>query len=202
MLDAGAGIQRYRQDAAHLAYTSQDFGGYKGGEVFADRKTPDWDSTCCDLLCDITAIPVVDGHFDAVLCTEVFEHLPEPQKALAELARVLRPGGAMLLTAPFRSLYHQEPYFFTSGFSTYWYEHHAPACGLEIVAIEANGDYWGDLAQELVRLLLLGPFWQRICSLFLVSPLIVYLALLRRCSSLQSPQSCWGYHVTLRKPAA
>jgi len=202
LLDAGAGFQRYRSYARHLAYTSQDFGAYKGGEVFADRKTPDWDSSRCDLLCDITEIPVPTGSFEAVLCTEVFEHLPDPQKALAELTRVLAPGGTMLLTAPFRSLYHQEPYFFTSGFSTYWYEHHAAACGLDIEAIDANGDYWSDLAQELVRMLLLGPIWQRLCSLILVMPLIAYLALLRRCSSVKTPQSCWGYHVILRKPAA
>jgi SAM-dependent methyltransferase len=201
VLDAGAGFQRYRNDAKHLAYTSQDFGEYKGGEEFADRKTPDWDSTHCDLLCDITAIPVPDGCFEAVLCTEVFEHLPDPQRALLELARVLKPGGRMLLTAPFRSLYHQEPYFFTSGFSVYWYEHHAQAAGLTIDAIEANGDYFGDLAQELVRLVSLGPLLQRLCAAILVSPLIIYLAVLRRWRSIKAPTSCWGYHVYLRKSA-
>lgn len=200
LLDAGAGVQRYRDAAAHLDYTSQDFGDYKGGEAFGDRDSPVWDASRCDLLCDITEIPVEDGRFDAILCTEVFEHLPEPQRALHELARVLKPGGRMLLTAPFRSLYHQDPYFFFSGFSRYWYQHHAAACGLVIEAIEPNGDYYGDVAQELVRIVRLGPFWQRLCAGVLSLPLLIYLALLQRSGRIRTPESCWGYRVWLAKP--
>lgn len=200
LLDAGAGIQRYRADASHLNYTSQDFAAYKGGEAFGDRLSPAWDASRCDLLCDITAIPVPEHSFDAVLCTEVFEHLPDPQAALRELARVLRPGGRMLLTAPFRSLYHQEPYFFTSGFSRYWYMHHAAACGLLIEAIEPNGSYFADVAQELVRIVRLGPWWQSLIAAPLTLPLVAYLALLQRWGQIQTPESCWGYHVKLLKP--
>jgi len=200
LLDAGAGVQRYREAAAHLVYTSQDFGDYKGGEAFGDRDSPVWDASRCDLLCDITEIPVADGRFDAILCTEVFEHLPDPQRALRELARVLKPGGCMLLTAPFRSLYHQDPYFFFSGFSRYWYQHHAVACGLVIEAIEPNGDYFDDVAQELVRIVRLGPLWQRLCAGILSLPFLVYLALLQRWGRICTPESCWGYHVWLTKP--
>ncbi|MEB3234631.1 MAG: methyltransferase domain-containing protein [Cyanobacteriota bacterium] len=201
LLDAGAGVQRYRPDAAHLQYTSQDFGEYKGGDVFGDRTSPLWDASRCDLLCDITAIPRPDHSFDAVLCTEVFEHLPDPQLALKELARVLKPGGQLMLTAPFRALYHQEPYFFTSGFSRYWYEHHAHSCGLEIAAIEPNGSYLADVAQELVRIARLGPLWQSLCASLLALPLVAYLGLLQRWGHVKTPESCWGYHVWLVKPA-
>ena len=201
VLDAGAGVQRYRADAVHLVYTSQDFGAYKGGEAFANRNSPSWDASQCDLVCDITSIPVADGSFDAVLCTEVFEHLPDPQRALQELARVLKPGGRMMLTAPFRSLYHQDPYFFTSGFSRYWYQHHGPASGLMVQTIEPNGSYFADVAQELVRIVRLGPFWQSVCAGLLALPLILYLAILQRWGSIKTPESCWGYHVLLFKPA-
>jgi ubiquinone/menaquinone biosynthesis C-methylase UbiE len=46
---------------------------------------------------DLTRIPFATGLFDAVVCGYVLEHLPDPRPGLAELARVMRPGGKMLL---------------------------------------------------------------------------------------------------------
>ncbi|MGQ0838357.1 methyltransferase domain-containing protein [Actinokineospora sp.] len=42
---------------------------------------------------DAYALPFADGAFDAVYCERVFQHLAEPERAAAEIARVLRPGG-------------------------------------------------------------------------------------------------------------
>jgi SAM-dependent methyltransferase len=46
---------------------------------------------------DLTRLPYTDGAFDAVVCGWVLEHLPDPRLGLRELARVLAPGGRMLL---------------------------------------------------------------------------------------------------------
>jgi ubiquinone/menaquinone biosynthesis C-methylase UbiE len=46
---------------------------------------------------DLTRLPYADGFFDAVVCGWVLEHLPDPRPGLRELARVLQPGGKMLL---------------------------------------------------------------------------------------------------------
>jgi ubiquinone/menaquinone biosynthesis C-methylase UbiE len=46
---------------------------------------------------DLSALPFADASFDGVTCGYVLEHLPDPRVGLAELARVLRPGGRMLL---------------------------------------------------------------------------------------------------------
>lgn len=48
----------------------------------------------------LTALPCENAAFDCCLCTEVLEHVPDHEKALAELARVLKPGGLLLLSVP------------------------------------------------------------------------------------------------------
>jgi ubiquinone biosynthesis O-methyltransferase len=47
---------------------------------------------------DAEGLPFGDGEFDVVFSCECLEHLPDPQQALREMARVLRPGGHLVLT--------------------------------------------------------------------------------------------------------
>ena len=49
---------------------------------------------------DALALPFADGSFDRVIASEVLEHIPDDEAAMAELARVLRPGGSMAVTVP------------------------------------------------------------------------------------------------------
>lgn len=49
---------------------------------------------------DALALPFNDGSFDRVIASEVLEHIPDDASAMAELARVLRPGGTMAVTVP------------------------------------------------------------------------------------------------------
>ena len=46
------------------------------------------------------ALPFRDEQFDFVICTQVFEYLPDPASAVAEISRVLRKGGVLFLSAP------------------------------------------------------------------------------------------------------
>lgn len=155
LLDAGAGELRNRQFCGHLKYISQDFCQYKGqvgGQIDEGLQDESWDTSRIDLVSDITAIPAPDASFDAILCSEVLEHVPEPTHALDEFARLLKPGGTLILTAPFGSNVHMAPYHFCTGFSRYWYEHHLPMRGFEIVELTQNGDWYSLLKQEITRL--------------------------------------------------
>jgi SAM-dependent methyltransferase len=49
---------------------------------------------------DALELPFADGSFDRVIASEVLEHIPADETAMAELARVLRPGGSMAVTVP------------------------------------------------------------------------------------------------------
>ena len=110
LLDAGAGEQRFRKFCGHLHYVSQDFGQYDGTGDHAGLQTASWNQANLDIVSDITAIPEPNGSFDAILCTEVLEHLPNPIAAVAEFSRLLRADGQLILTAPFCSLTHFSPF--------------------------------------------------------------------------------------------
>jgi SAM-dependent methyltransferase len=68
---------------------------------------------------DVTKLPFADGSFDVVICSEVLEHIEDNQTAVAELVRVLKPGGDLVVTVPrflpericwaISRAYHQEP---------------------------------------------------------------------------------------------
>ncbi|XAL98844.1 methyltransferase domain-containing protein [Phycisphaeraceae bacterium D3-23] len=151
LLDAGAGMQRYRNDCNHLDYVAQDFAQYDGQGDGKGGQVAGWKHDGLDIVSDITAIPEPDASFDAVLCTEVFEHVPDPIGALRELSRLLCPGGTLILTAPFVSNTHYSPYHFCTGFSRYFYEKHLAEAGLTVATIDANGSFFAVLAQELRR---------------------------------------------------
>lgn len=51
-----------------------------------------------DVVGDANEIPLGDETFDLVICTEMLEHDEFPEKSFAEIARVLRPDGVLILT--------------------------------------------------------------------------------------------------------
>jgi ubiquinone/menaquinone biosynthesis C-methylase UbiE len=159
ILDAGAGELKYKTFCPHLQYVSQDFGQYNGQGNAEGLQMGNWDNSKLDIVSDITDIPVPDASFDAIMCVEVFEHLPEPVRAVAEFARLLRPGGVLILTAPFCSLTHFAPYYFANGYSRYWYEKVLSEHGFIIEEIQPNGNYFEYLAQELRRLPEIAKNW-------------------------------------------
>ncbi len=199
ILDAGAGQQRYRPFCRHLQYVAQDFAAYEPGVDASGLHSECWDYQGLDIVCDITAIPRPLGSFDAILCTEVFEHLPDPLGAIREFARLLRPGGRLLLTAPFVSLTHFAPYHYATGFNRYFYETHLSARGFRIDELSCNGNYFELVAQELRRVSSVGERfsscrprrWERWA-------LRAVLRMLARFSSRDSGSSelaCFGLHV-------
>ncbi len=64
----------------------------------AARKTRPWSGRCCLLRCPAQSLPFGDASFDVVTCLEALEFMPRPAAVLAELLRVLRPGGLLFIS--------------------------------------------------------------------------------------------------------
>lgn len=58
---------------------------------------------------DIHDLKFEDNSFDVAVCLSILEHVPYPQKAIAELHRVLKPGGEIWVQLPFSYPYHEGP---------------------------------------------------------------------------------------------
>ncbi len=196
LLDAGAGSQRYRVHCTRLDYKSQDFGKVTVDEIrgFAALQK-DYEYGALDYVCDITRIPIADGSFDVVLCTEVFEHIPDPIAALRELARLLKPGGALILTVPANCLRHFDPYFFYAGFSDRWLGHWLEKFDFELVEFEQDGNYFQWIALEIARCMKRYP----LALPFLGPALLWYWYKSRRPTQEARATLCGGYHVCAKK---
>lgn len=141
VLDAGVGASKYRPFFSHCDYKTQDFCQYQGPLVKYLQPV--------DYVCDIRAIPLPDSSLDAIVCTEVFEHLPDPMAALKEFSRLLRDGGKVLITAPQLSGLHMEPYHFYSGFTVFWYKHWLAEYQFDILEVTPQGGQSRAVASSL-----------------------------------------------------
>jgi SAM-dependent methyltransferase len=135
LLDLGCGIQPYRDLFQHVDwYVGLDFPSIIEGKV--------------DVYGDGQALPFRETAFDTVLCNEVLEHIPEPWILLSESARVLKPGGFLLLTTPQTWGPHLEPHDFyrsTKNGLRYLAERN----GLEVIEVTPTCGLWATLAQRL-----------------------------------------------------
>jgi len=197
ILDAGAGSQQYKEYCAHLNYTSQDFDSYSLDESksLTSSDTP-YKYGKTDIVSEIWDIPRDDRSYDAVLCSEVLEHIPYPVRTISELSRLLKPGGLLILTAPSNCLRHFDPYFFSSGFSDRWYSRILPENGLEVLSCDAVGDYYSWLKVEMFRTLLVNR--SNPVAILAILPAMFWFRRQRKSDTSQATL-CMGYHVVARK---
>jgi len=109
VLDVGCGAGRHSIEALRrgavavaLDYALTEVGTTRrgAGETAALLGSPLRGGAPRGVCGDATRLPFADGSFDVVIASEVLEHLPEDSAAMAELARVVRPGGAVAVTVP------------------------------------------------------------------------------------------------------
>jgi SAM-dependent methyltransferase len=122
--------------------------------------------------CVADALPLGPGTADVVMCTEVLEHVPDPEGALGELRRILKPGGLAVVTTPFLYPLHEEPWDFQR-LTRYQIQRAARHAGFAVERLEVGGN----------EIEVLATLWDRLWSSVLPAPRSVAgtgaLALLR-----------------------
>jgi SAM-dependent methyltransferase len=137
VLDIGCGTKPYRR----LFPAATQYVGTETNRTF----TP---GSRADVSAFGEALPFRAGAFDAVVCTEVLEHVPEPSDFLREVFRVIAPGGVLLLTTPQTWGLHEEPYDFYR-YTKYGLEYLFRKAGFEIVEISPTTGTLGTVGQRL-----------------------------------------------------
>ena len=146
VLDVGCGRQPYR-DLLPPGST------YVGMEV-TDEGSP-------DVVGNVMDLPIRSESVDAVMCNEVLEHVPEPARGVAEMYRVLRPGGKLYVTVPQSWGLHYEPHDYFR-YTKYGVSYLLERAGFRVRAIEQMG---GLFSYAVVRLVdLAAAAWFRLCD--------------------------------------
>jgi len=188
ILDIGAGSNKYKKHFSDCEFKTQDFKQY--GEI--------------DYVSDIVKIPVPDQSFDVVICTEVLEHVIRPDLGMAEISRVLKPGGTAYITTPFRAGIHCLPHYH-SGLSEFWYQHYLEKYGFSEIEIKAKKGFFAFYGQETLRsaiMIVKSPYFFlypfALIGLLLV-PIFYWLDKLNLDRYTQSYKTTMGYLVKAKK---
>ena len=144
VLDAGAGDAPYRTHFGHTRYETADFCQVE--KAYAP----------VDYVCDLADIPVEAARYEAVLLTQVLEHVPEPQRVLRELFRILTPGGRLWLTAPLFYAEHEQPHDYYR-YTSFGFRHQLSSAGFEVEHISWLEGYAGTVSYQLKEAVLKLP---------------------------------------------
>jgi SAM-dependent methyltransferase len=129
VLDIGAGEQKIQAYLpAGTTYLSLDY--YQTATA--------WYGTRPCLFATAQQLPIATASIDTVLLLDVLEHLPRPEQAIAEIWRVLRPGGTFILQIPFLYPLHDTPYDFHR-----WTEHGLHTLATTYQFTQLSATHWG-----------------------------------------------------------
>ncbi|HEB26919.1 MAG TPA: class I SAM-dependent methyltransferase [Porticoccus sp.] len=203
VLDAGAGHSPYRELFSHMNYEAADF-----------CKLDDPPYVEIDYVCDLTSIPVLDERYDLIICTQVLEHVPDPQAVLLELKRTLKPGCELWISAPFFYKEHQIPYDFYR-YTQFGIRNLLQLAGFQIKRFEKLEGYYATLAYQLhLAAVNLPVSWKQygggflgLCvsmGVLLIKPIFFLLALMFSRLDLRSKNTtdghCKNYAIVALKP--
>jgi SAM-dependent methyltransferase len=144
LLDVGCGDKPY--EATFRPFVAEYIGIEHEG-VFATTNASAGERRP-DVYYDGSRLPFEDGSFDTVLSIQVLEHTPRPQALLAEMARVLRADGLLILSAPFSGRLHEEPYDYFR-YTPHGLRAMCSDAGLEVTEVSAQGNIWSVIGHKL-----------------------------------------------------
>jgi len=139
LIDIGCGTKPYKE---LLHPYIQDHIGVDHEATFHSKAN-------IDLFGSAYEIPAESNSIDSALCSAVLEHLEEPEKAIQECFRTLKPGGYAIYSVPFIWHVHEEPRDFYR-FTKYGLKYLFKKSGFEIMEIKALSGFWITFGQLFV----------------------------------------------------
>jgi SAM-dependent methyltransferase len=163
VLDAGAGEGQYKHHFPKQRYCGLDLGV---GDAL-------WNYSALDAVGDLSKMPFRDGVFAAALNIVTLEHVREPARVVAEMARVLGAGGRLLLVAPHEWEEHQQPHDYFR-YTRYGLRYLLEQAAFEDIRIEPVGGFFRLLSRRLLNALQFfpGPL-ALVAAIFFVPPALV-----------------------------
>lgn len=95
-------------------------------------------------------LPLPDASFDTVILSDVLEHVPEPQALVGEIARLLAPGGTLLLNLPFLYGVHEAPHDY-GRYTEHALRRFAQRAGLQVLQLQPLGGSLHVMADLLAK---------------------------------------------------
>jgi len=95
---------------------------------------------------------IADAQYDSAICLEVLEHVPNPKKALYEIARILKKGGLLVVSVPHLSRLHEMPHDYYR-YTKFGLNHLFNKAGFDIVIIKERGGVFSFLAHQISSVL-------------------------------------------------
>lgn len=188
LLDIGCGTKPY-EDL---------FRPYVEEHVGLDREQPFNSQARVDVVGVADDMPIPDGSFDCAVSTAALEHLTEPEAALRECHRVLRPDGMAIYTVPLIWHLHGEPWDYYR-FTNHGLRHLFEKTGFEIVELRALSGFWLTMGQMLSYYIIRfqrGPL-RRVPLGYVTLPIQFLAQLLDRVD--KAEEWTWMYLVVARK---
>ena len=139
LLDYGCGNKPY------LSFFNGRISAYVGVDVVQNKF-----NTVDVVLKPEEALPFDNDSIDTVLSTQVLEHVADPGRYVAEVARVLKRGSHFILTCPSSYMVHEEPYDYFR-YTEYGLKHLLNSHGLHIVKKDQAGGAWRLAGQILMN---------------------------------------------------
>ena len=141
VLDAGAGECRFKAPLKNKRYFAID----------AAWGDPTWSYSGLDVVGNLDSLPFESNVFDCIICTQVLEHVQEPQIVLNEFFRILKQDGVVCITAPQGGGVHQAPHDYFR-FTCYGFQYLLEKAGFIEISIKPICGYFGYLANRFTFL--------------------------------------------------
>jgi SAM-dependent methyltransferase len=145
-------------------------------------------------------LPFRDGEFDTITLSGVLEHIPEPERLCREIARVLSPGGKLLMNVPFYYWLHETPHDYYR-YTEFALRRVMERSGMRVVEIQAVGGaseiVTDSFAKNVTRVPVAGNALSTLCQW--ITSTIIHTSLGRKISNATADGFPLGYFLVAVK---